>query len=313
MKNVRTLSLLLALVINILPMARLGLTSSHLWLRPAYAVVFQWTGIAAALLGSYDALSGASTFITSPSQASGKIGEPFSYRITSAPDQGNVFEANPLPPGLSLGTTKKTRSFITGTPTEPGTFTVTIVASDDNRASRTISKTLTITIEADILPIELLSTPLNQTIEAGQDLFLSVLAAGSEPITYQWYHNGNPIADQTAGVLKLRSAKVSQSGDYSVTIENPISTISSTPVTVLISDPAPQIPPRITGISRLPDGVQITVTGTPGDSTIVESCENLSLQNWKRLNTLTLSAEGKATMMDASSGQAQRFYRMQPE
>ncbi len=313
MKNVRTLSLLLALVINLLPMARLGLTTSHLCLRPAYAVVFQWTGIAAALLGSYDAVSGASTFITSPSQASGKVGEPFSYRITSAPDQGNVFKADPLPSGLTLGTTKKTRSFITGTPTEPGTFTLTIVASDDNRASRTISKTLTITIEAAILPLELLNTPLDQSIEAGQDLFLSVLAIGSEPITYQWYHNDTPINDQTTGVLKLRNAEVSQSGEYRVTIENPVNTITSTPVTVTISEPAPQIPPRISGISSVSDGVQLTLLGTPGAPTTVEFCESLSRQNWQRLNTLTLSDEGTAAMTDQDSGLTQRFYRVRME
>lgn len=308
MKNARILSLLLALVINALPLARLGITTLQTSLRPGYAVIFQWTGISAALLGSYDAVSGASTFITSPDQATGKVGEPFSYRITSAPDQGNVFRADPLPAGLSLGTGKR-RSFIEGTPTEGGTFEVTIVASDDNRGSRTISKTLTLTIEADVIPVKLLNTPLDQSIETGQDLFLSVLAVGTEPIRYQWFHNDQPLADQTAAVLKLRATEPIHSGSYYVTIENPVSTVTSTPAQITISTPEPPMPPHIDRILAIENGIELEISGAPNSVVVIEFCEAIEQQIWQTLNTITLPIEGTTRFTDHGSSSSQRFYR----
>lgn len=312
MKNVRFLSLLLALAINTLPLARVGIISLQTSLRPGYAVVFQWTGISAALLGSYDAVSGASTFITSPNEATGKVGQPFSYRITSAPDQGNVFSAAPLPAGLSLGSGKR-RSFIEGTPTEGGTFKVTIVASDDNRPSRTISKTLTLAIESDVIPVKLLNTPLDQSIDTGKDLFLSVLAIGTEPIRYQWYHNDQPLADQTGAVLKLRAVEPIQSGAYYVTINNPASTVTSTPAQITINTPQPIEPPRITGIQRIDGGINLEVTGASNSSIVIESSETIQTPNWQILQTVTLSQSGVTQIEDYSSSIENRFYRTRLE
>jgi hypothetical protein len=312
MKNARILSLLLALAINALPLARLGITTLQTSLRPGYAVLFQWTGISAALLGSYDAVSGASTFITSPNQATGKVGEPFSYRITSAPDQGNVFSADPLPAGLSLGTGKR-RSFIEGTPAEAGTFAVTIVASDDNRASRTISKTLTMTIDADVLPVKLLNTPPDQSIETGQDLFLSVLAVGTEPIRYQWFHNDLPLADQKSAVLKLRAVEPIHSGSYHVTIENPVNTITSNPAQITISTPEPPIPPQINRIFSIENGIELEISGAPNSVAVIEFCESIEQQIWQTLNTVTLPNEGSTRFTDQGSSSSKRFYRTRLE
>ena len=311
-KNARSLSILLAVCINALPLSRIGIAITQLSLRPSYAVVFQWIGISATLLGSHDAVSGASTIITSPSQASGKVGEPFSYRITSAPDQGNIFDAKPLPKGLALGTGRR-RSFIEGTPNEPGTFEVTILASDDNRPSRTVTKLLTLTIEPDVLPLKLLSTPLDQSLDIGQDVFLSVLAVGSGPIRYQWFHNDQALPNQTSPVLKLRSAQSIHSGKYHVTIENPVSSLTSVAAQITITEPTPLIPPQITRIHSTNAGIQLNLNGTPGSSIVIETNESITNADWTTLDRLTLDPEGRGVFTDKSPTKTARFYRARRE
>ena len=60
-----------------------------------------WWGMAgpAALLGGVDAVSGASTTITSAKTGTATNGVAYSYRITTGPDVANRFAAAPLPAG----------------------------------------------------------------------------------------------------------------------------------------------------------------------------------------------------------------------
>ena len=54
-------------------------------INPNFAYVSKLGVSTAALMGSYDSVSGASTEITSSSVANGKVGDDFVYRITTAP------------------------------------------------------------------------------------------------------------------------------------------------------------------------------------------------------------------------------------
>ena len=64
--------------------------------------------------------------ITSPLTASGTVGVAFSYQIT-ATNNPTSFTATGLPPGLSVNTTT---GVISGIPTKPGGFTVTLSATN---------------------------------------------------------------------------------------------------------------------------------------------------------------------------------------
>lgn len=101
--------------------------------------------VAAAALGACDTLSGATTFVSNPSDpAEATVGEPFGlvFSITGSDSSGGGAGSwtitGPLPPGLSIlnAVEGPTNTFklnqgsgaISGTPTEPGSWDVTFKA-----------------------------------------------------------------------------------------------------------------------------------------------------------------------------------------
>lgn len=84
-------------------------------------------------------VNGATPVIGGPTTAGGQTGAAFSYQIT-ATNSPTSFNATGLPPGLTVNTST---GLISGTPTKPGAYTVTISATN---AGGTASTPLTITI-----------------------------------------------------------------------------------------------------------------------------------------------------------------------
>ena len=77
--------------------------------------------------------------ISSPSTANGTVGTAFNYQIT-ATNSPTGFNATNLPSGLSVDSS----GLISGTPTMPGTYSVTTTASNATLYSDTNTLTLTI-------------------------------------------------------------------------------------------------------------------------------------------------------------------------
>jgi len=235
MKTAKVPSLLLALALQVLPVTRVFLATTPVT-GSSYAIVSTWIAGLATLLGGYNAVSGASTTITSPGTATGTNGVPFSYRITTGPDTANTFSAVPLPTGL---TCSATTGRITGTPTETGTFTVLLTASDNGRANRTVTKNLALTILAGTGPTNppsITSQPTSRTVTNGGATTFSVVASGSGTLRYQWRTNGVAIAGATNSTLALSSITTNQAGNYAVVITNNFGSITSSTavLTVLV-------------------------------------------------------------------------------
>lgn len=85
-----------------------------------------------------------------------------------------------------------------------------------------------------IVPPSITTQPVGQTLSAGQSLTLSVAAAGSVPLSYQWSRNGAGIAGATAADFVRPSAQASDSGSYSVRVTNPAGIATSATVTVTV-------------------------------------------------------------------------------
>lgn len=219
MNKSRIFSCLLACAIQISPAARLAVYTPKVF-HSNLAIISTWTAGLAAMMGSINAVSGASTVLTSPSSSVGKVGETFSYRITTAPDPANTFSAVPLPPGLVLGDTRATRSFIQGIPTQAGQYQVTITASDDGRANRTISKILSIHIQPSGPPPDITSSPDSLTVDVGGTATFTAAASGTTPLTYQWLHNNAEIPGANSPTLTLSQVNTGHTGNYSVVVSN---------------------------------------------------------------------------------------------
>jgi hypothetical protein len=85
-----------------------------------------------------------------------------------------------------------------------------------------------------VFPPSLLVTSTNQTLPVGAPLSLFVGAAGTEPLSYQWYQNAGEVADATNAALTINSVQLTNAGDYVVVVSNPYGVLTSQVATVTV-------------------------------------------------------------------------------
>lgn len=298
MKSTRAPSLLLALVLQVMPVTRVILATPPVS-GTSFAIVSTWIAGLAALFGSYDTVSGASTTITSAGTATGTNGAAFSYRITTGPDTANTFSAVPLPTGLACSTTT---GRITGTPTQEGSFSVLLTASDSGKPSRTVTKTLALTIRAASnpnTPPGITSQPSSQSVVAGGTASFSVTATGSAPLRYQWRTNGIAMTGATNSTLTISGASPSQAGNYAVVVTNNSGSITSATAVLTVL-----IPPSFTA-----QPVSQTVTaGNTASFTVVAAGTAPLGYRWRKAGTFINGANSATlTLPSAGSGDAGNY------
>jgi len=70
--------------------------------------------------------------------------------------------------------------------------------------------------------------------EEGGTTYLRVEATGSEPLSYRWTFQGNPVAETRHPLLDLTYLTPSQTGLYAVTVSNAFGTATSAPASVTV-------------------------------------------------------------------------------
>lgn len=72
-------------------------------------------------------------------------------------------------------------------------------------------------------------------IGSGQSF--TVVATGTDPLTYQWYHNGDPVGDNSA-TYSITAVSVGDAGDYYVNVSNDEGNVNSATVSLTLeADP----------------------------------------------------------------------------
>ena len=85
----------------------------------------------------------------------------------------------------------------------------------------------------------IVADPVSQSVAPGQNASFTVVAGGSNPLTYQWYFNTNaPIAGATNSALALTSVATTNAGTYSVVVSNLVGTATSAYATLAVNNPA---------------------------------------------------------------------------
>lgn len=85
------------------------------------------------------------------------------------------------------------------------------------------------------------TNPVSQTATVGGTATFSVSATGDAPITYQWYFEGEEIADATGPTLVLSGVDIFDMGQYHATASNSVGIITSSPATLTVTGAAPLI------------------------------------------------------------------------
>lgn len=88
------------------------------------------------------------------------------------------------------------------------------------------------------IPVGFSVPPLSTAVIVGSNAVLSVTASGSEPLSYQWQlggmnlANGGRISGATSDVLTITATTTNDAGDYTVSIANPASALTSAVATL---------------------------------------------------------------------------------
>jgi len=88
-------------------------------------------------------------------------------------------------------------------------------------------------------------------VPAGTDVSYNINASGDLPLSYQWLHNGRPIAGAIATALSLTNVQAPDIGAYQVIITNALGSLTNLVANLLVA-PAPpfiDVPPQPAGVS----------------------------------------------------------------
>ena len=151
-------------------------------------------------------------------------------------------------------------------------------------------------------PPVIIQQPQSATMSPGGTVLFKVSAVGAVPLTYQWRLNGTDLPGETSSTLLLSSAKVTDSGSYSVAVTGPAGTrmsaaallqVTASPFTVLWANPpditygAALSPAQLNATASIPGSFAydppagavlpagnaqlLTATFTPSDTTTYQS------------------------------------------
>jgi hypothetical protein len=265
MKQTKIPSLVLAAVLQVMPVCRIATVNPAI-ASTSYAIVARCAIAIAALLGSVDAVSGASTavyvagvqsmlpFVAGvTTNITRPVGSPMVLRIILGGSVGqqpqlDYYNAVPLPPGLIINTNVNTNSsglestnyYIYGTPTTPGVyFPVTVSAGNllyPNGPVYTNIK-ITITNTAGTSPPSFTTQPQSRTTTNGSNVSFTVAAAGSPVPTLQWRKNGTNLAGATSATYTLSPATTNSAGSYTCLASNNSGSVTSLFAVLTVLDP----------------------------------------------------------------------------
>jgi hypothetical protein len=111
--------------------------------------------------------------------------------------------------------------------------TVTAVDAAGNRSQGTFTVRV-----RELRAPEILTQPVDVTVNQREAIQLSVAAAGTPVLKYQWRKNGVNLAGATEPVLRIPSAMLAASGTYSVVVSNSIGSTPSVGARVAVQEAA---------------------------------------------------------------------------
>ena len=135
-----------------------------------------------------------------------------------------------------LGATNTSLTLPDVQPSDAGGYSVVVT----NSAGSVTSTVATLTV---LVPPTIVVQPTDQTLTLGGTATFRVVAAGSAPLSYQWFFGQtNLLSGSTNASLGLPGVQPSDAGGYSVVVANAAGSVASVVATLTVL-----IPPSITG------------------------------------------------------------------
>ncbi len=192
-------------------------------------------------------------------------------------------------------------------PGSAGVLTNTASASTVTPTTSAIAPVQEFTTVEIALSINL--QPTNAETLAGGTVAFQVGAAGSSPLTYQWYFDATNLIDgATSAQLTLTNIQPSQAGMYSVVVSSGTSSLDSATASLKVLT-APTIPP---GGLRVAGGiVSLQVNSYVGLTYMLAYKNFLTDPAWTPIpSSVADGTGGVITLQDLSGTKSQRFYQI---
>jgi len=289
-------ALLLAALLQLLPVVRTVCMSPAA--GSAFAFILRWGIGTGVVLGSVDAVSGATSVFTTPATISGAVGTAMSNNVTVSIGGGNNASSSDylivssgsttspllysgqstavtLPAGLSFtaswvnGATT-IGGYFSGTPTAAGTYATSVTIVSPGNAS--LSQNITIIITGTTTPTApaITASPVAANVAAGKNATFNVTASGTAPLGYFWLKNGTALANAgnisgaNTATLTLTNVSATDAANYSVLVSNSLGTATSTAValTVILPPVISAQPAAQAAASGGNASYSVTATGT---------------------------------------------------
>ena len=104
-----------------------------------------------------------------------------------------------------------------------GSYSVVVA----NGAGSATSASAVLTVNPVVVMPVITVHPQSQTVSAGQSATLSVTAAGTPPLSYQWQKDGASVSGAISATLVLNNVQASDAGAYRVVINNAAGSVTS--------------------------------------------------------------------------------------
>ncbi|MBT3913344.1 MAG: hypothetical protein HOF22_09135 [Verrucomicrobia bacterium] len=118
------------------------------------------------------------------------------------------------------GATASKLSFTNLLYSDAGDYTVEV----SNFAGTTTSDVIPVRV---VQPVSIETQPADTVGVVGGSIALAVSAVGSDPITYQWMHDGEAVSGATSASLSLVNINAGIAGNYQVVVTNPTGSVLS--------------------------------------------------------------------------------------
>jgi hypothetical protein len=196
-----------------------------------------------------------------------------------------------------------TRSSLTITnaqSTDAGSYSVAV----SNAFGGTISSNAILSLYPAII-----TSPTNTTVLAGSSTILTVNAAGSAPLTYQWRFNGNFLNGNNGSALAKANVQTSDAGTYDVIVTNLFGAVTSAPATLSVVSSFTQ-PVLSSTIST--GKLSMSFTGQAGVSYVIDVRTSIVSGAWTPLVT-NAGTNGLMTFLMPTTNAPSAFFRVRTQ
>ena len=178
----------------------------------------------------------------------------------------------------------------------------TALISDTTGPSISVSPSVAVPAVLPPLSPPVIGTqPLNATVLIGSPATFSVVASGSNPLTYQWSKSSKAIAGATDASYTIGSVVAGDSGAYAVAVTNSKGSATSTSATLVVGDGAK--------ITTQPKDTVVASGATTSLSVVATSAVPLSYQ-WTFKGAVIADATSATYTISTASGANTGYYQV---